>query len=221
MTPGGELARRGPSGDAGDGHQDWRSGLLAQGAARGAPVRRRGGESHRAGNRRRQGGDRPLRYRLRAGVGGHAGGNSQADAAGVIAPDADVVAVLTGNVLKDPDYIYRYHTGQLNAPDGTHRSDVRQPSGGGPERCGCDCQTPSPGWWGRFLTCAAASNRRFVGFPAPTLRNHRAPKQINPIVATALDHQSARIVTIFSTAALSGGRSSVTAFQIVFKSIRS
>ena len=39
-------------------------------------------------------------------------------AAGVMAPDADVVAVLTGNVLKDPDYIYRYHTGQLDAPDG-------------------------------------------------------------------------------------------------------
>lgn len=32
--------------------------------------------------------------------------------------DADVVAVLTGNVLKDPDYIYRYHTGQLDAPGG-------------------------------------------------------------------------------------------------------
>jgi len=30
-----------------------------------------------------------------------------------------VVAVLTGNVLKDPDYIYRYHTGALEAPDGT------------------------------------------------------------------------------------------------------
>jgi len=39
--------------------------------------------------------------------------------AGVIDPDADVVAVLTGNVLKDPDYIYRYHTGQLKAPDGS------------------------------------------------------------------------------------------------------
>ena len=32
--------------------------------------------------------------------------------------EADVVAVLTGNVLKDPDYIYRYHTSQLKAPDG-------------------------------------------------------------------------------------------------------
>jgi threonine synthase len=40
-------------------------------------------------------------------------------AAEVIAHDADVVAVLTGNVLKDPDYIYKYHTGQLKAPDGT------------------------------------------------------------------------------------------------------
>lgn len=38
-------------------------------------------------------------------------------AAGTIHPDEDVVAVLTGNVLKDPDYIYRYHTGQLTAPD--------------------------------------------------------------------------------------------------------
>ncbi|MBK9170838.1 MAG: threonine synthase [Bryobacterales bacterium] len=39
-------------------------------------------------------------------------------AAGVMRADADVVAVLTGNVLKDPDYIYRYHTGQLDGPDG-------------------------------------------------------------------------------------------------------
>jgi len=40
-------------------------------------------------------------------------------AAGTIRRDADVVAVLTGNVLKDPDYICRYHTGQLDAPDGS------------------------------------------------------------------------------------------------------
>jgi threonine synthase len=39
--------------------------------------------------------------------------------AGVIGYDSSVVAVLTGNVLKDPDYIYRYHTGQLEAPDGS------------------------------------------------------------------------------------------------------
>jgi threonine synthase len=40
-------------------------------------------------------------------------------AAGILDRAADVVAVLTGNVLKDPDYIYRYHTGDLKAPDGT------------------------------------------------------------------------------------------------------
>ncbi len=38
---------------------------------------------------------------------------------GLMDRNADVVAVLTGNVLKDPDYIYRYHTNQLKAPDGT------------------------------------------------------------------------------------------------------
>jgi len=39
-------------------------------------------------------------------------------AAGVIDKAADVVAVLTGNVLKDTDYIYKYHTNQLEAPGG-------------------------------------------------------------------------------------------------------
>jgi len=39
-------------------------------------------------------------------------------AAGIIRADEDVVAVLTGNLLKDPDYIYRYHTGALDAPGG-------------------------------------------------------------------------------------------------------
>lgn len=39
-------------------------------------------------------------------------------AAGVVSPDADVVAVLTGNVLKDPDYIFKYHTGALKTPWG-------------------------------------------------------------------------------------------------------
>ncbi len=41
-------------------------------------------------------------------------------AAGVIDRAANVVAVLTGNLLKDPDYIYRYHTGKLEAPGGAH-----------------------------------------------------------------------------------------------------
>jgi threonine synthase len=39
-------------------------------------------------------------------------------AGGIIERGADVVAVLTGNLLKDPDYIYRYHTGKLDAPGG-------------------------------------------------------------------------------------------------------
>ena len=40
-------------------------------------------------------------------------------AAKVISPDADLVAVLTGNVLKDPDFIFRYHTGVLEGPGAT------------------------------------------------------------------------------------------------------
>lgn len=39
-------------------------------------------------------------------------------AAGKIRPAEKIVAVLTGNVLKDPDYIYRYHTHQLKDPHG-------------------------------------------------------------------------------------------------------
>ena len=39
-------------------------------------------------------------------------------AAGAIAGDADVVAILTGNVLKDQDYTYQYHQGDLKTPDG-------------------------------------------------------------------------------------------------------
>jgi threonine synthase len=38
--------------------------------------------------------------------------------AGIMKRSDRVVAVLTGNVLKDPDYIYRYHTRALKAPDG-------------------------------------------------------------------------------------------------------
>jgi threonine synthase len=36
-------------------------------------------------------------------------------AGGTISPAADVLAVLTGNVLKDPDYIFRYHTRTLHS----------------------------------------------------------------------------------------------------------
>jgi threonine synthase len=38
--------------------------------------------------------------------------------AGVLDREALVVAVLTGNVLKDPDYIFKYHTDQLKTPSG-------------------------------------------------------------------------------------------------------
>jgi len=39
-------------------------------------------------------------------------------AAGRVGRDQEVVAVLTGHLLKDQDYIYRYHTGQLEHPRG-------------------------------------------------------------------------------------------------------
>jgi len=49
-------------------------------------------------------------------------------ACGVLREDEDVVAVLTGNVLKDPDYIHRYHTGVLDAPgSGRIRSNFGNP----------------------------------------------------------------------------------------------
>ncbi len=38
---------------------------------------------------------------------------------GTMNPGDRVVAILTGNVLKDPDYIYRYHTGELKTPTNT------------------------------------------------------------------------------------------------------
>ncbi len=48
---------------------------------------------------------------------------------GKISRNESVIAVLTGNVLKDPDYIYRYHTDQLAAPDNSriHPSFGNQP----------------------------------------------------------------------------------------------
>ena len=51
-------------------------------------------------------------------------------ASGAMAASADVVAVLTGNLLKDPDYIYRYHTGKLEAPGGAaiHSTFGNQPA---------------------------------------------------------------------------------------------
>jgi threonine synthase len=48
--------------------------------------------------------------------------------AGIIQRGDFVVGVLTGNVLKDPDYIYRYHMGQLH----TSSSAAIQPTYGNP-----------------------------------------------------------------------------------------
>lgn len=41
-------------------------------------------------------------------------------------PDEDVVAILTGNVLKDPDYTVRYHTGELYEEFVTETRVVRE-----------------------------------------------------------------------------------------------
>jgi threonine synthase len=43
-------------------------------------------------------------------------------ASGGMASGADVVAILTGNVLKDSEYAYKYHTGVLKTPDGAEIS---------------------------------------------------------------------------------------------------
>ncbi len=37
---------------------------------------------------------------------------------GTIGRGADVAAILTGHLLKDPDYVYRYHSGELETPSG-------------------------------------------------------------------------------------------------------
>ncbi len=65
-------------GDAGHGHPHRRPGFVAQSAPRSALLERRGREGERTGDRRRQGADRPVRYRIRARLGGDAGGHSQA-----------------------------------------------------------------------------------------------------------------------------------------------
>jgi threonine synthase len=47
---------------------------------------------------------------------------------GVMQPHSDVVAVLTGNVLKDPDYIHKYHIGLLDGVQGERlRSSMANP----------------------------------------------------------------------------------------------
>ena len=55
----------------------------------------------------------------------------------IIRQDADVVAILTGNVLKDPEYIYRYHTGVLEVPQ---IGPIRPNQGNPPVRVSCDIE---------------------------------------------------------------------------------
>ncbi|HWO01691.1 MAG TPA: threonine synthase [Blastocatellia bacterium] len=44
---------------------------------------------------------------------------------GTISPDSDVVAVLTGNLLKDPNYTVGYHTGKLGIDSGGVRRSIK------------------------------------------------------------------------------------------------
>ncbi len=55
--------------------------------------------------------------------------------AGVIEPSADVAAILTGHLLKDPDYVYRYHSSQLETPTG---KPIRSAFGNAPITVGHD-----------------------------------------------------------------------------------
>ena len=107
--------RAGSSRDSGHRHQDRRPGVLAQGAfeietSHGAVEKVTEQEIADA-----KGIIGAMRHRLRTRLGRHAGRHPQADSAAI--DDARRGRGLTGNVLKDPDYIYRYHTGQLKAPD--------------------------------------------------------------------------------------------------------
>ncbi len=79
MKTKGEFRSSSRTAHAGHRHPHRRSGFLAQSAARSHGHQRHGGESERAGNRRRQGDDRTMRHRLRTGFGRDAGGNSKAD----------------------------------------------------------------------------------------------------------------------------------------------
>jgi threonine synthase len=47
-------------------------------------------------------------------------------AAGVIAPDDDVVAVLTGHVLKDPDTVINYHAEKLDGLTSTYANHLKE-----------------------------------------------------------------------------------------------
>ncbi|MDE0626513.1 MAG: threonine synthase [Bryobacterales bacterium] len=55
--------------------------------------------------------------------------------AGAVKASAEVAAILTGHLLKDPDYVYRYHSGQLETPSG---QPIRATFGNAPITVGHD-----------------------------------------------------------------------------------
>ena len=92
----------------------WKKGRL-----RGRKRPRHRGIRLRAADRGRQGGHRSLRYRLRTRLGpATLAGIRKLVRAGTITESADVTGILTGHLLKDPDYVYHYHSGQLETPSG-------------------------------------------------------------------------------------------------------
>ena len=55
--------------------------------------------------------------------------------AGAVEASAEVAAILTGHLLKDPDYVYRYHSSQLETPSG---QPIRATFGNAPITVGHD-----------------------------------------------------------------------------------
>ncbi|HSO74605.1 MAG TPA: threonine synthase, partial [Blastocatellia bacterium] len=59
-------------------------------------------------------------------------------AAGVIDPNSDIIAVLTGNLLKDPNYTVDYHTGKLGIGIGDERRAIKGSFANRPMRASAD-----------------------------------------------------------------------------------
>ena len=59
-------------------------------------------------------------------------------AAGVIQPEGDIIAVLTGNLLKDPNYTVDYHTGKLGIGEGDQRRAITGHFANRPVRASAD-----------------------------------------------------------------------------------
>ena len=91
-------------------HPHRQSALLEEVPARRAQHRRPGARRHRRGDRRGQGRHRTRRHRLRARLGRNPRGTAQtARRATSIPAECSVVAILTGHVLKDTNFIIRSH----------------------------------------------------------------------------------------------------------------